>query len=109
MIPVLGESASISQTTLNFLASLKKDPEFTGTVRQDYGYRLVTATDNSIYQVIPQTVIQPRNALDIQKILTRTELPEFQSIKITARGGGTGTNGQSLNDGITLDVSKYMC
>lgn len=109
MIPVLGESATISQTTLNFLNSLKQDPEFMGTIRQDYGYRLVTATDNSIYQVIPQTVLQPRNASDIQKILRCSEKPEFQDIKITARGGGTGTNGQSLNDGITIDVSKYMC
>ncbi|GIT71137.1 MAG: hypothetical protein Ct9H300mP28_09510 [Pseudomonadota bacterium] len=31
-----------------------------------------------------------------------------KNIKITARGGGTGTNGQSLSDGIMLDCSRFM-
>ena len=31
--------------------------------------------------------------------------PEFQNIKLTARGGGTGTNGQSLNHGFIVDFN----
>ena len=31
-----------------------------------------------------------------------------KKIKITARGGGTGTNGQSLSEGIVLDCSRFM-
>ncbi|BBI54425.1 hypothetical protein HORIV_68460 [Vreelandella olivaria] len=27
---------------------------------------------------------------------------------LTPRGGGTGTNGQSLTDGIVVDISRYM-
>ena len=29
-------------------------------------------------------------------------------IKIAARGGGTGTNGQSLTEGLVVDVSRHM-
>ena len=30
------------------------------------------------------------------------------TVKFSARGGGTGTNGQSLTDGIVVDMSRYM-
>ena len=33
---------------------------------------------------------------------------EFSSIIFAPRGGGTGTNGQSLNKGIMIDCSRYM-
>ena len=32
--------------------------------------------------------------------------PRFRQIKLTPRGGGTGTNGQSLADGIVVDLSR---
>jgi FAD/FMN-containing dehydrogenase/Fe-S oxidoreductase len=32
----------------------------------------------------------------------------YQNVKFSARGGGTGTNGQSLTSGIIVDVSRHM-
>jgi FAD/FMN-containing dehydrogenase len=32
----------------------------------------------------------------------------FRAIHVCARGGGTGTNGQSLTDGLVVDLSRYM-
>jgi hypothetical protein len=32
----------------------------------------------------------------------------FASLVFTPRGGGTGTNGQALNQGIIVDMSRYM-
>ncbi|XNM67785.1 FAD-binding oxidoreductase [Escherichia coli] len=32
----------------------------------------------------------------------------FKSLIFTPRGGGTGTNGQALNAGIIVDMSRYM-
>src|SRR5262245_29540181 len=32
----------------------------------------------------------------------------FREITLTARGGGTGTNGQSLTSGLVLDVGRHM-
>ncbi len=34
--------------------------------------------------------------------------PRFKSLIFTPRGGGTGTNGQALNGGIIVDMSRYM-
>ena len=67
-----------------------------------------SATDNSIYQILPQAVVFPKNSNDIQLILNISAEQRFRkSIKITPRGGGTGTNGQSLTTGIVLDCSRY--
>jgi FAD/FMN-containing dehydrogenase/Fe-S oxidoreductase len=109
MIPILGEKTTLNKTTIQYLEALKNHSKFTGVIRQDFGYRLVTSTDNSIYQVMPQTILQPRTSDDIIEALKLTATEPFKEIKITARGGGTGTNGQSLNDGIIIDVSKFMC
>ncbi|SQC12460.1 lactate dehydrogenase [Klebsiella pneumoniae] len=32
--------------------------------------------------------------------------PRFKSLIFTPRGGGTGTNGQALNGGIIVDMSR---
>src|SRR3954462_1600946 len=34
--------------------------------------------------------------------------PRFHGLKLAPRGGGTGTNGQSLTDGLVVDVSRHM-
>ncbi len=108
MIPRLSPSESTPNFVQNFLAVLSKS-EFSGDIHHDNGARLVTATDNSIYQVLPQAVVFPKNSRDIQTVLKIADQQRFsKSIKITARGGGTGTNGQSLTEGIVLDCSRYM-
>ena len=108
MIPRLSPSESIPKFVQNFLEVLSKS-EFSGDIHHDNGARIVTATDNSIYQVLPQAVVFPKNSRDIQTVLKIADQQRFsKSIKITARGGGTGTNGQSLTEGIVLDCSRYM-
>ena len=108
MIPRLSLSESTPKFVQNFLEVLSKS-EFSGDIHHDNGSRLVTATDNSIYQVLPQAVVFPKNSKDIQTVLKIADQKRFSKrIKITARGGGTGTNGQSLTEGIVLDCSRYM-
>ena len=91
------------------LLSGLRNSDFEGDIHHDYATRLVSATDNSIYQVLPQAVIFPKNSSDIKKLLKISNEKRFRNIiKITPRGGGTGTNGQSLTEGIVLDCSRYM-
>ena len=82
--------------------------EYTGEINCQYSARLAVATDNSIYQQLPQLVLHPRSQQDIQLISKLSSTDKYQSIKFSARGGGTGTNGQSLTPGIVVDLSKYM-
>ena len=107
MIPRLTLTEQTPRHTRDFLAALATQG-FCGELRHDFGTRLVTATDNSIYQITPQAVVYPRNAEDIQRTLRLATEPRFQDIKITPRGGGTGTNGQSLSAGIILDCSRHL-
>lgn len=81
---------------------------FKGDICLDTPTRLLNATDNSIYEVMPLAVIQPRDANDIGLLLQVSNLVEYQSLNFCARGGGTGTNGQSLSNGLVIDFSRYM-
>jgi FAD/FMN-containing dehydrogenase/Fe-S oxidoreductase len=91
----------------DFLDALRASG-FRGQLSADYATRTVLATDNSIYQRLPQAAVFPLDADDVARIATLMAEPRFQQIKLTPRGGGTGTNGQSLTDGIVVDVSRHM-
>lgn len=90
-----------------FLTQLKA-LNFTGDIETSLAERLISATDNSIYQVMPEAIIFPKSNSDVEKVMTLLALPEYQTVTLSTRGGGTGTNGQSLNDGIILDISRHM-
>ena len=66
------------------------------------------ATDNSIYQLMPQAIAFPRGTDDLVRIARCAADPRFADVKLAPRGGGTGTNGQSLTDGLVVDVSRHM-
>ncbi|MFG6139533.1 FAD-binding and (Fe-S)-binding domain-containing protein [Halomonas sp. B23F22_10] len=92
---------------LHFLEALK-DAGFEGEIAPDYANRTVLATDNSIYQRLPQAVLYPSNATDLERLARLAARDEFRRVALAPRGGGTGTNGQSLTDGLVVDVSKHM-
>lgn len=81
---------------------------FAGDIDDTYAGRLVAATDNSVYQQLPQAVIYPRHREDLQKALQLGQASDYQSLSFSPRGGGTGTNGQSLSQGIIVDLSRYF-
>lgn len=107
MIPQLTEQEALSPVILSFIEALNQS-EFTGDVDTHYGGRLIASTDNSIYQVTPQAVLFPRSQSDVQAILTLANQAEYSGITFTPRGGGTGTNGQSLTEGVVVDLSRHM-
>ena len=107
MIPKLSEVSPVQAKYLAFIERLKTSG-FQGDTNPDYANRVVLATDNSIYQVLPQGVIYPKSVEDIQLITRLSNNDAFQDIVLSPRGGGTGTNGQSLTDGLVIDLSKYL-
>lgn len=78
---------------------------FQGEVATDIATRVVAATDNSVYEVAPLAVVYPRVPDDLNLI---ARAATDCQIAITARGGGTGTNGQSLSDAIIVDCSRDL-
>lgn len=81
---------------------------FIGEIHLDTPTRLLNATDNSIYELMPQAVIQPRHAVDVERMLALANQAEFKTLCFAPRGGGTGTNGQSLSHKIVIDFSRFM-
>ena len=74
----------------------------------DIGQRAVQSTDNSIYQAMPEVVIYPRNQDDVALVMRLLAEERFRAVKLSPRGGGSGTDGQSLSHGVVLDCSRYM-
>lgn len=107
MIPKLSEVSPVQAQYLAFIERLRASG-FQGDTNPDYANRVVLSTDNSIYQVLPQGVIYPKNVSDIQLLTRLSNEAEFHNIVLSPRGGGTGTNGQSLTDGLVVDLSKHM-
>src|ERR1700758_2255620 len=81
---------------------------FQGDLAPAFGDRIVSATDNSIYQLLPELVAFPRSVDDLVRIARVVAEPRFKDIVFAPRGGGTGTNGQSLTTGLVVDVSRHM-
>ncbi len=50
----------------------------------------------------------PRTTTDLVRIARLLAEPRFATVAIAARGGGAGTNGQSLTNGLVVDLSRHM-
>src|SRR5437588_2169633 len=77
----------------------------TGDVFFDAFNRGRYATDASFYQVMPLGVVIPRT---IDEALRALAIARDQGRIVTLRGGGTSQCGQTVNDGLVVDFSKYL-
>ncbi|MBP7831465.1 MAG: FAD-binding oxidoreductase [Candidatus Pacebacteria bacterium] len=72
--------------------------------------------DASIFEVMPQLVVYPKHAKDIEKLVQwamqkKSDAAEGSpdlSISLSPRAAGTCMSGGSLNESIIIDVMRYM-
>ncbi|KMO31596.1 membrane protein [Methylobacterium tarhaniae] len=107
MIPHLSPGPETVPLHAAFCAELRARG-FAGDLSLSRADRTVLATDNSIYQLTPQAVAYPRDRDDLVRIARLLAEDRFEEVRIAPRGGGTGTNGQSLTDGLVVDLSRHM-
>ncbi|MFV0573869.1 MAG: FAD-binding and (Fe-S)-binding domain-containing protein [Vibrio sp.] len=107
VLPPLTERYDVDALVVAYLNELK-NAGFKGDIEQTYASRLAVATDNSVYQQLPQAVVLPKDTQDVQLIGKVGAQSKYDSVTFSPRGGGTGTNGQSLTKGIVVDMSRYM-
>ena len=107
MIPRLAKVQAPAPLHVEFLAELRVRG-FEGQLSLGHADRTVLSTDNSIYQLFPQAIAFPAGTDDLVRIATVAAEPRFRALKLAPRGGGTGTNGQSLTDGLVVDLSRNM-
>src|ERR1700755_3280761 len=79
--------------------------EITGDVLFDRFSRGRYATDASFYQIVPEGVVVPRT---MDEALRALAIARDDGRIVTARGGGTSQCGQTVNNGIVIDFSKYL-
>jgi glycolate oxidase len=78
---------------------------FRGELYEDKWTRLVNSVDASHFQIKPLMVAAPEDEMDVSNLCRyayRKEIP------ISPRGAGTGLLGQSLTNGIVLDINKRL-
>lgn len=63
------------------------------------------ATDASHYQIFPLGVVIPKTRNDLRVLI---EIAREFGICLTGRGGGTSQNGQTINQSLVIDYSKYL-
>ncbi|MGI5310575.1 D-2-hydroxyglutarate dehydrogenase YdiJ [Rheinheimera sp. WS51] len=107
MIPKLVPEQALDASVVAYTQALKA-AGFSGDIETTYASRLAVATDNSVYQVLPQAVLLPRTTEDLVILSSLGQTSTFSHIKFSPRGGGTGTNGQSLTEHVVVDISRHM-
>src|SRR5687767_4089719 len=63
------------------------------------------ATDASFYQIMPLGVLAPRDEADLTAALS---ISREEGISVLPRGGGTSQSGQTINEALVLDTTKYL-
>ncbi|OYR51681.1 FAD-binding and (Fe-S)-binding domain-containing protein [Halorubrum sp. Ea8] len=76
-----------------------------GDVRFDEYSKQMYATDASAYEVTPIGVVYPTSTADVAAVM---EYCDAEEIPALPRGGGTSLAGQSVNEAIVLDFTRYM-
>lgn len=78
--------------------------EVRGEVRFDVGSRAAYAVDSSNYRQVPIAVVAPK---DVDDAVAAIEVCHRRSAPIVSRGGGTSLAGQTTNEAVVLDWTKY--
>ncbi len=107
MIPRLDVERSLRPELARYVERVRSSG-YEGEITGAYAARVAVSTDNSVYQFTPEAVATPRGHDDVVRLLAPLADDEFASITVAPRGGGTGTNGQSLTTGIMVDTSRHL-
>src|SRR5258708_31533824 len=79
--------------------------DVTGDIWFDRFSRGRYATDASHYQMMPLGVVVPRSVAEAERALA---LAREEGISVLPRGGGTSQSGQTVNQSLVIDCSKYL-
>lgn len=107
-----GERINLKRDPLGHLLVEKmlREAGFRGLISSDKDLLHKYSTDESIFAITPQVVLQPKNRRDIEIAVgvIAQETKRFTSLSLTPRAAGTGLSGGSLTDSITIDVCAHL-
>ena len=87
-----------------------REAGFRGVVTSDPELLDRYATDESVFSIRPQIVLQPKHQRDVEIAVgvLKNETLRFPSLSLTPRAAGTGLSGGALTDSIVIDVAAFM-
>lgn len=93
----------------SFIAALKKNG-FKGEVDDRVQTRDFYSHDASLFELMPQLVVFPKNSEDVQRIVksaheVRRVIP---GLSLTARSAGTDMSGGAITESVVIDFNKHM-
>lgn len=90
------------------LKTLEK--QLKGAVTTDLPARHAVSRDASIYQLVPDVVVAPTDAADIEKLVTLVDKhkAQFPKLSITPRSAGTDMSGGAIGNSILLEMTPHF-
>lgn len=107
---IVGEKRKREPLGHLLVEQLLREAGFTGGISTNKKDLEKYSTDESIFCIKPQIVLQPRSQRDIEiavRVLN-ANTKQFPTLSLTPRAAGTGLSGGSLTDSIVIDVCTFM-
>lgn len=91
-------------------SELLKQRGFEGDIDASEQTRQFYSHDASLFELVPQLVVFPKNAQDLQRLVVAGHLMrhDVPSLSLTARCAGTCMSGGAINDSVVLDFMRYF-
>lgn len=83
---------------------------FKGAILTHRDDRIAHSHDASIYEIVPQAVLEPKDSKDIQKLVTfvQKNKADYPSLSITTRSAGTDMSGASIGNSLVLSMTRHF-
>lgn len=83
---------------------------FGGEIDDSDATRAFYSHDASLFELVPQLVVMPKNSADVQKLvrLVAENKKKLPALSLTARSAGTDMSGGAVNEGIIVDFNKHF-
>jgi FAD/FMN-containing dehydrogenase len=93
----------------SFYRSLKQTG-FEGEIDNSDQTRQFYSHDASLFELVPQVVVFPKNLADIQRLVAAVNenRGEAPGLSLTARSAGTCMSGGAINDSVVVDMNRHF-
>jgi len=83
---------------------------FKGEITTKIADRVAVSHDASIYELVPEAVLSPKDSKDIQNIVkfVNKNKPLYPSLAITPRSAGTDMSGAAIGSSLLIDMTTHF-
>lgn len=83
---------------------------FEGEINTSEQTRKQYSHDASIYEMVPQAVLYPKDSMDIKKLVhfVAQSKAEYPALSITPRSAGTDMSGAAIGNSLTIDMTRHF-